>query len=162
MKILISRNYKPLIAKTGPGETLIDSKTGEIRQDWVNIFSRTYAHAVAGNTTSINFNNATKVFSLKYVPDLSIKVATEIRLMRKVHYPDDYEVVVIPQAAAKVFRAWRNENAIYVRSSYEGEVEIRVQPWGYEEKEMGGWYDPEVWQYIDEVEGGNYLREFIE
>jgi hypothetical protein len=161
------RNYKPLIAKTGPGETVIDSKTGEIRHDWVNLFSRTFAHAVAGNTTSMNFNNATKVFSLIYTPNPSIQAATEIRLMRRIHYPDDYEVVVIPEKAAKIFRAWRNENAVFVRSWYEGEIEVRVQPKGFEEQKgnaTGGGltgYNPEIWQYIDEVDV-NYFREYIE
>lgn len=53
--------YKPFYAITGPGESIIDSKTGQVRQEYVRLFSRTYAHAVAGIVKKMDFNDETRV-----------------------------------------------------------------------------------------------------
>ncbi|KAL3896920.1 MAG: hypothetical protein SGCHY_003764 [Lobulomycetales sp.] len=135
----IGWNYKPLVAITGPGETIINSKTGDIRSEWVMLFSRTYAHAVAGNVKTMNFNNATREFSLVYTPDLEIsRAATEIRLMQREFYPEGFQVKILPLGIAHMYLVRDNENAIMVKlldgaTEKLGEdqtIEIRVQPLG--------------------------------
>lgn len=88
--------YKPFYAITGPGESIIDSTSGEIRPIYTELFSRTYAHAVAGKTVSMEFDDAIKVTTLVYEPIVTATKGTEIRLMKRVHYPGGFEVTVSP------------------------------------------------------------------
>jgi len=124
----IGWNYKPLVAKTGPGESLIDSKTGFIRPDWVNLFSRPYAQSVAGQVESMEFNNHTKVFKLKYTP-IASSAPTEIRLMKRVHYPNGFRVRVKPENSLNVKRMEDKQSTLmFFSQQWYHPIEITVEP----------------------------------
>lgn len=87
----------------------------------------------------MNFNNATREFSLVYTPDLEIsRAATEIRLMQREFYPEGFQVKILPLGIAHMYLVRDNENAIMVKlldgaTEKLGEdqtIEIRVQPLG--------------------------------
>lgn len=120
--------YKPFVPITGPGESIINSETGEIREEYTRLFSRTFAHAVAGRVISMKFDDESKRFVLEFVPDFSVAKPTEIRVMKRIHYPEGYDVQVEPTEACRVNmdKAGENENLIQIFNVQEATVKDQI------------------------------------
>lgn len=58
--------------------------------------SRTYAQAVAGTPTKMQFDNETSIFTLEFEPDLSIQSPTVVYLNNRVRYTQGFIVTTIP------------------------------------------------------------------
>lgn len=74
--------YKPFVPMTGYGDSLIDPVTGEIRWAMVEVYSRTFAHAIAGNLVHHTFDMDSKKFELKYEVTV-LDAITEIRIEKR-------------------------------------------------------------------------------
>lgn len=120
--------YKPFYAITGPGESIINSRTGEIRPEYARLFSRTWIHAVAGDLISTSFDDETRVFKAVWIPDESDR-ATEIRVMRRVHYKEGIEIAITPNQTGIriVMDRAENENLVSVFGG-SGEVRLSLRP----------------------------------
>ncbi|TPX37193.1 hypothetical protein SmJEL517_g00817 [Synchytrium microbalum] len=112
---------KPFYPMTGFGDSLIDPVTGEIRWPMVRVYSRTFAHAVAGKLVLHKFDMKTAKFELKY-EITALDASTEIRLEKRVHYPNGYAVRVSPASKATWSVRPGNYNLIEVKHTPRAQV----------------------------------------
>ncbi|TPX47622.1 hypothetical protein SeMB42_g00399 [Synchytrium endobioticum] len=113
--------FKPFYPMTGFGDSLIDPVTGEIRWPMVQVYSRTYAHAVAGKLINHKFDMETGKFDLKY-EITNVAATTEIRIMKRVHYPNGYAVRISPASKARWSPRSDNYNLIEIRHMSRAQV----------------------------------------
>ncbi|KAJ3084680.1 hypothetical protein HDU99_007296 [Rhizoclosmatium hyalinum] len=71
---------KGVMVMTGTNNGLVDS-TGSVREDFAKVFSRPYAHAIAGIPTGMAFDDGSKIFTLNFTFNGQVGVSgtTEIR-----------------------------------------------------------------------------------
>ncbi|KND04180.1 uncharacterized protein SPPG_01613 [Spizellomyces punctatus DAOM BR117] len=101
--------YTDYIPITGTNNGIRDPETGLVRPDMAEVYSRTYATAIAGIPLSMSFDDKTGLFTLTFVSDGTIH-PTEIRVNSPRHYPSGYSAAV--QSASAGFRVLQpNEGA---------------------------------------------------
>lgn len=88
--------------KTGYGEEnyLWDSN-GVLNTNTTTKLSRTFAHAVAGNTTHMSFDPATAQFRLTYHIDTSCAMPTVVYLNEDLQYPSGFVVKALPERVVR-------------------------------------------------------------
>lgn len=79
---------------------MIDLKTGEIRDSFVRLLSRPYASRVGGVLESQYFNMKNGKFELQF--KCSAGLVTQIRLVKRVHYPKGFSIVVADNVFVKI------------------------------------------------------------
>ncbi|KAK3237149.1 hypothetical protein CYMTET_52756 [Cymbomonas tetramitiformis] len=94
-------------------------------------YARTYARAVAGNTTSMFFNVTDKAFKLVFKIDTHAQSPTEIFVSSEHHYPKGLQVFVSPPTAATAsYDQAQNSNKVLVRhnsdATYGQEVTVKI------------------------------------
>ena len=104
-------NYKIFDNITSDGSSFYNSDN--TLRNSVYTLTRTYAQSVAGETISMNFNNDTHEFVLKYIPDPDIVLPTEIYLNENFHYPNGYRLIIKPSAWASFYYIQKNKLYIY-------------------------------------------------
>ncbi|KAJ3406686.1 hypothetical protein HDU80_010704 [Chytriomyces hyalinus] len=84
-------NYVPM---TGTNNGIRNPETGAVRPGMAAAFSRTYAHAIAGTPTFMEFIDETGEFTLRftYSGGRGLAGVTEIRTNFGIHYPQGYVV----------------------------------------------------------------------
>eukprot|EP00928_Gymnodinium_smaydae_P079716 TRINITY_DN63575_c0_g1_i1.p1 TRINITY_DN63575_c0_g1~~TRINITY_DN63575_c0_g1_i1.p1 ORF type:complete len:516 (-),score=85.19 TRINITY_DN63575_c0_g1_i1:191-1738(-) len=104
--------YKKFFPMTGWGMGFFPDKTGEL-DTTVPALSRTYASAVAGHIESMHFDRQTAKFELNFVPNEACRLPTEVYANKIIHYPNDFDVKIVPAEAATVTRAGMNRIHIH-------------------------------------------------
>jgi len=73
---------------------------GTLEEAKVRALSRTYAPAIAGVPTKMEFVPATSAFTLQYKANANARLPTEIYLNEKYYYPKGFTVAITPASAA--------------------------------------------------------------
>lgn len=88
--------------KTGYGEqNYLWDAAGVLNTNTTTKLSRTYAHAVAGNTSHMSFDPATAQFRLVYQIDTSCALPTVVYVNAALQYPGGYTVQALPERAVR-------------------------------------------------------------
>lgn len=95
-------------------------ENGDLQQLKVKHMSRTYAQAIAGRPTLMNFNTETALFQLTYV--VGSTAQTEIYLNSQWWYPGGFAVVFTPSSAAQWSSLDANHIAVTSPSSQVGKT----------------------------------------
>eukprot|EP01133_Synstelium_polycarpum_P011500 gene11500-13414_t len=91
----------------------------------VGIFTRTYAQAVAGVVESTLFDAETSRFTITYTPNPDCTLPTEIYLSEAVHYPNGYEVEIIPSTGGSYTNS---HNKLMVTSIGNVKLTVNINP----------------------------------
>eukprot|EP01090_Pellita_catalonica_P023733 TRINITY_DN9932_c0_g1_i1.p1 TRINITY_DN9932_c0_g1~~TRINITY_DN9932_c0_g1_i1.p1 ORF type:complete len:509 (+),score=68.22 TRINITY_DN9932_c0_g1_i1:26-1552(+) len=94
------KKFKDLTTQ-GPGESFY-GEDGNLQTNKVKALSRTYARAIAGVPTAMNFDPATSQFLLEYSINTGIKEPTEIYLNEEWYYPAGYNIGILPKGSVTV------------------------------------------------------------
>jgi endoglycosylceramidase len=89
-------------------------------------FSRTYAQAVAGVTSSMSYNATTGSFTLVYTTNPTIPAPTEIYLNEALHYPNGFKCVVMPASAGKCVHAGTNSVQVFAGTTAATPVTVSI------------------------------------
>ncbi|KAJ3114451.1 hypothetical protein HDU96_002071 [Phlyctochytrium bullatum] len=97
--------YKPFINITGVGNSFFDQVTGELMENSIEIYTRSFVHAVQGSLVpnSMLFSVTTSDFKFSYWADPEVRGPTEARIQTTVYYPNGYNVTIMPPEKA----TWR-------------------------------------------------------
>ena len=102
---------------------------GTIKPNYSSVFSRTYARAISGIPTKMNFNVDTKFFILCYQSNADIKANTEIFVPYKFQYEPLFAGVYVEgNARIEKVRSIRNVSfVIEIKGNDNGEVCVMVK-----------------------------------
>jgi endoglycosylceramidase len=90
-------------------------------------YARTYAPAVAGFVSKMEFNEDTADYSITWKIDTSITAPTEIKINKRIYYPDGFTLTVIPaDAATYEVKDTQNIHVKYTANAKSGQ-DITVQ-----------------------------------
>ncbi|KAJ3104943.1 hypothetical protein HDU97_008691 [Phlyctochytrium planicorne] len=100
--------YKPFYPITGVGNSFFDQETGELMADSVELYSRSYVHAIQGSLIPGSFHFDKNTFELKFGfwADPAVGGPTEARIQRAIYYPHGINVTIFPPQLA----TWRVPN----------------------------------------------------
>jgi len=86
---------------------------GTINTGQVKFVSRSYAQAIAGNTTNMVYNTTTQQFTLMYNISITCTLPTEIYINEALNYPNGYTVTLFPPTAVTWSSPQRNSIFVY-------------------------------------------------
>ncbi|KAI9206223.1 endoglycoceramidase [Polychytrium aggregatum] len=114
----IGWEYKRFLPITGFGDSFFDPDTGELWQKMVPLFSRPYAQAVAGKITFMNFSQETSRYELRFVANEATQLqTTEIRFLKRTHYPNGFRVRIWPSVLSWEHPAERDDGLLILKPS---------------------------------------------
>ena len=97
---------------------------GTLDDVMISGFSRTYAQAVSGVTSSMFYNATDSTFMLTFLASPAIAQPTEIYFNEAMHYPQGYKCVVIPATAGKCVYA--GVNTLHVHNTLSAATNVTI------------------------------------
>ncbi|KAJ3385486.1 hypothetical protein HDU84_002236 [Entophlyctis sp. JEL0112] len=96
--------------QTGTNNGLVDTSTGLIRPDMERVYSRTYAHAIAGIPISMCFDNTTSAFALLFTFNGKNGTAgtTVLRTNFNSTYPNGFSVQISAESGTFIYSTVNN------------------------------------------------------
>ncbi|KAI9206222.1 glycoside hydrolase superfamily [Polychytrium aggregatum] len=123
----IGWEYKRFVPITGFGDFMFDPQTGELVKGFVPLLSRPFAQAIAGRALSMSFDPETKQFDLEYELIQSSRTSvTEIRFLKRVQYPNGFQVKVKPSKGITWEVSPHNDGLVLVRADPRAPLGERV------------------------------------
>ncbi|KAJ3043892.1 hypothetical protein HDV00_003930 [Rhizophlyctis rosea] len=90
-------SYKTFAQGTNSTDGSIFDSAGNKRVEIERLWSRTWCSAVAGRVVEMRFWEQTGEFVVRFVVDKSVRTPTVVKVVRKVWYPDGFDVEVWPE-----------------------------------------------------------------
>ncbi|KAJ3207915.1 hypothetical protein HDU67_007131 [Dinochytrium kinnereticum] len=90
--------YKPFLPITGVGNSFFDQETGELMENSIEIYTRSYVHAVQGSLVpgTFYFNATSYQLRFSYWADPDVRGPTEARIQTAVYYQYGYTITITP------------------------------------------------------------------
>jgi len=107
------------ITTAGPGESFYVN--GQLETNKVRALSRTYAQAIAGIPTLMDFNPKDSYFQLAFNIDITINAPTEIYLNEDFYYSNGFTVTITPSNTAVWKKVSKNHIEISAGSASQGQ-----------------------------------------
>lgn len=116
--------YKSFAQGKGSADgSLFDDGSGKRRAVFEEMWSRTFARAVAGKVCSMIFDRKSARFELVFEVDDAIQGPTEIGIVQSIWYPNGFAVDIKPPGCA----SWRVEDDSTILIDVNGEVNNRAR-----------------------------------
>lgn len=107
------KGYNDITTSSQPTAESFYDAAGELEVNKVKALSRTYARAIAGTPTAMNFDPETSVFQLTYILNLKVSQPTEIYLNEEYYYANGYVVSVVPSQIVQAKSPGKNLVWVY-------------------------------------------------